>query len=51
MVVCLSVSDGRCLSGGWGLSVIRNIQCLNFYYRYYGMGSGYTSGSCLVCLF
>lgn len=50
MVVCLSLSDGRCLSGHWGLIDIRCIgyrgfsdakKCLNLFYRYYGMGSGY----------
>jgi len=51
MVVCLSVSDGRCVSSDWGIISIGGIGCLNFYYRYYGMDSGYTFGSYLVCLF
>ena len=51
MVVCLSVSDGRGVSGDWGLISIGGIGCLSFVCRYYGMAFGYTSGSCLVCLF
>jgi len=51
MVVCLSVSDGRGVSSDWGLISIGGIGCLNFYYRYYGMAFGYTSGYSLVCLF
>ena len=39
------------LLADWGLISIGGIGCLNFYYRYYGMAFGYTSGSCLVCLF
>jgi hypothetical protein len=42
MVVCLSVSDGRCVSGDWGLISIGGIGCLNFYYKLSGMPSYYT---------